>query len=265
MNHLIELHDFTLRRADRAVLTIPDLSIRQGETLAVVGPNGAGKSTFLLALAGLIRPLSGELIFAGRQIEPWKALDYRRRVALLLQEPLLLDRSVLDNLLLGLRFRKTPKPEAIRRSMEWLNRLGVVHLAQRPARSLSGGEAQRVSLARAFVLEPQLLLLDEPFAALDPPTRSELLRELRHLLRQNHTTTVLVTHHLSEAAFLGDRIAVFGEGTMKQIGSFEEIRQQPADPVVARFLAQSLSGDAYEVSLRNHSDMPHKKLDAAVY
>lgn len=236
MSPLVELHDLTLRRADRAVLTIPALTLHEGEVLAIVGPNGAGKSTFLLTLAGLIPPLRGKLIFAGRPLEQWKALDYRRRVALVLQEALLLDRSVLENLLLGLRFRNLPKPEAIRRSMEWLDRLGVAHLAQRPAHSLSGGEARRVSLARAFVLEPQLLLLDEPFAALDPPTRSELLRELQQLLRQNHTTTVLVTHHLSEAALLGDRIAVFGEGTVKQIGTFAEIRQNPADPAVAHFV-----------------------------
>ncbi|MCX8063119.1 MAG: ABC transporter ATP-binding protein [Anaerolineales bacterium] len=241
MKNLVELHNLTLRRADKTVLTIPALTIEEGEVLAVVGPNGAGKSTFLLTLAGLIPPLSGKLIFAGRQFEQWRRLDYRRQVALVLQEPLLLDRSVLDNLLLGLRFRKIPKPEAIQRSMEWLNRLGIAELAQRKARSLSGGEAQRVSLARALVLEPRLLLLDEPFAALDPPTRSELLQEFVALLHQNHTTTIFVTHHLSEAALLGNRIAVFSEGTLRQIGSFEEICEQPADLAVAQFVRPILA------------------------
>lgn len=237
MKTLVELHNLTLRRADKAVLIIPALTIWEGEVLAVVGPNGAGKSTFLLTLAGLIPPLGGTFIFAGRRLEQWNELDYRRQIALVLQEPLLLDRSVLDNLLMGLRFRKIPKAEAVGRSTAWLNRLGVAHLAQRPARTLSGGEAQRVSLARALVLEPLLLLLDEPFAALDPPTRAELLKELHTLLRQNHTTTVFVTHHLSEAAYLGDRIAVFSEGALRQVGPFTEICERPVDPTVAQFVS----------------------------
>lgn len=236
MKTLIELHDLILRRANQNVLSIPALEIYEGEVLAVVGPNGAGKSTFLLTLAGLLPPLGGRMTFAGRQLEQWKDLDYRRQIALVLQEPLLLDRSVLDNLLVGLRFRKLPRRQAVKRAMDWLNRFGVAHLAHRPARSLSGGEAQRVSLARAFVLEPRLLLLDEPFAALDPPTRTELYQELSAILRQNRQTSVFVTHHLKEAAYLGDRIAVFSEATLKQIGTLEQIYNQPADAVVAEFV-----------------------------
>jgi len=236
MKTLIELHDLTLRRANQKVLSIPSLSIYEGEVLAVVGPNGAGKSTFLLTLAGLLSPIGGWMTFAGRQLEQWKDLEYRRQVALVLQEPLLFDRSVLDNLLVGLRFRKLPRPQAVERAMDWLNRFGVAHLAHRPARSLSGGEAQRVSLARAFVLAPRLLLLDEPFAALDPPTRTELYQELSVILRQNHQTSVFVTHHLKEAAFLGDRIAVFSEATLKQVGTLDQICHHPADAAVAEFV-----------------------------
>jgi tungstate transport system ATP-binding protein len=236
MKTLIELHDLTVRRANQKVLSIPSLSIYEGEVLAVVGPNGAGKSTFLLTLAGLLRPTGGKMTFAGRHLEQWKDLDYRRQIALVLQEPLLLDRSVLDNLLVGLRFRKLPRPQAVERAMDWLNRFGVAHLAQRPAHSISGGEAQRVSLARAFVLEPRLLLLDEPFAALDPPTRTDLYQDLSAILRQNHQTSVFVTHHLREAAFLGDRIAVFSEATLKQVGTLEQICQHPADVAVAEFV-----------------------------
>jgi len=236
MKTLIELHDLTLRRANQKVLSIPSLSIYEGEVLAVVGPNGAGKSTFLLTLAGLLSPIGGWMTFAGRQLEQWKDLEYRRQVALVLQEPLLFDRSVLDNLLVGLRFRKLSRPQAVERAMDWLNRFGVAHLAHRPARSLSGGEAQRVSLARAFVLAPRLLLLDEPFAALDPPTRTELYQELSVILRQNHQTSVFVTHHLKEAAFLGDRIAVFSEATLKQVGTLDQICHHPVDAAVAEFV-----------------------------
>ncbi len=236
MKTLIELHDLTLRRANQTVLSIPSLSIYEGEVLAVVGPNGAGKSTFLLTLAGLLPPLGGTMTFAGRRLEEWKDLDYRRQIALVLQEPLLLDRSVMDNLLVAMRFRKIPRSQAVEQSLDWLNRFGVAHLAQRPARSLSGGEAQRVSLARAFVLQPRLLLLDEPFAALDPPTRTELYHDLSLILRQNHQTTVFVTHHLKEAAFLGNRIAVFSEATLKQVGTLQQITAQPADAAVAEFV-----------------------------
>lgn len=246
MKTLIELHDLTLRRANQKVLSIPALEIHEGEVLAVVGPNGAGKSTFLLTLAGLLPPLGGRMTFAGRQLEQWKDLDYRRQIALVLQEPLLLDRSVLDNLLAGLRFRNLPRLQSVERAMDWLNRFSIAHLAHRPARSLSGGEAQRVSLARAFVLEPRLLLLDEPFAALDPPTRTELYQELSAILRQNQQTSVFVTHHLKEAALLGDRIAVFSEATLKQIGTLEQICNQPADAVVAEFV-RHLSEERFEL------------------
>lgn len=246
MKTLIELHDLILRRANQHVLSIPALDIYKGEVLAVVGPNGAGKSTFLLTLAGLLPPLRGRMTFAGKQLEQWKDLDYRRQIALVLQEPLLFNRSVLDNLLVGLRFRKLSRPQAVERAMDWLNRFGVAHLAHRPARSLSGGEAQRVSLARAFVLEPRLLLLDEPFAALDPPTRTELYQKLSFILRQNQQTSVFVTHHLKEAAFLGDRIAVFSEATLKQIGTLEQICDQPADAAVAEFV-RHFSAESFDL------------------
>ncbi|PWH14719.1 MAG: ABC transporter [Anaerolineae bacterium] len=236
MRALIEIHNLTLRRANQTVLSIPTLSIYEGEVLAVVGPNGAGKSTFLLTLAGLLTPLSGKITFADRPLQQWKPLDYRRQIALVLQEPLLFDRSVLDNLLLGLQFRKIPRAQAVQRAFDWLERFGVAHLAQRQAQSLSGGEAQRVSLARAFVLEPRLLLLDEPFASLDPPTRAELYKHLRTILRENQVTTVFVTHHLHEAGFLGDRIAVFGETTLKQVGTLKQILENPLDATVADFV-----------------------------
>ncbi len=234
--NLVELRDFSLRRGERKVLHIPQLDIKQGEILAIVGPNGAGKSTLLLALAGLIRPQQGTLRFAGRELSLWKELDYRRQVALVLQEPLLFDLTVLENVLMGLRFRGIERGPAQQAAYQWLERLQITHLSERRAISLSGGEAQRVSLARAFVLQPQLLLLDEPFAALDPPTRAALLRDLRSLLSENQFTTVFVTHHLGEAAFLSDRLAVLIDGILRQVGTPEQIQKQPEDKAVADFV-----------------------------
>ena len=157
MTALIEIRDLVVRREKQTVLEIEHLSVEAGEVLAIVGPNGAGKSTLFLALARLLKVQRGTIHFDGHA--SLSTLEYRRRIALVLQEPLLMDTSVKDNAAIGLRFRGIPKAEINRRVGHWLERLGVAHLADRPARKLSGGESQRVSLARAFVLQPELLLL----------------------------------------------------------------------------------------------------------
>jgi ABC-type proline/glycine betaine transport system ATPase subunit len=141
-----------------------------------------------------------------------------------------------QNVALGLKFRGTSKNEMRVRTGEWMKQLGVESLAKRRSSQLSGGEAQRVSLARAFVLEPELLLLDEPFSALDPPTRSKLIQDLYNLLENDHRTAVFVTHNLSEAAKLSHRIAVIIGGVLRQVGTAEQIKSNPADENVAAFL-----------------------------
>jgi tungstate transport system ATP-binding protein len=167
----------------------------------------------------------------------WNALEYRREMSLVFQIPLLLDMSVADNVALGLRFRSLPSAEVKSRVSTWLRRLGIESLAHRRAIELSGGEAQRVSLARAFVLDPQLLLLDEPFLALDPPARLRLLDDLAELLMQDHRTAILVTHNLREAAKFSDRVAVIVAGKLRQVGPAGQIKARPADKEVAAFLA----------------------------
>jgi len=135
-----------------------------------------------------------------------------------------------------LKFRGVHKDELRSKVPLWLERLGVGHLAKRRANQLSGGEAQRVSLARALILEPKLLLLDEPFSALDPPTRSRLLDDLGTLLKETATTTVFVTHDLPEAAQLATRIAVIVGNRMRQVSSPNEVFNSPADEDVSRFV-----------------------------
>ncbi len=157
-------------------------------------------------------------------------------MALVLQDPLLLDRSVFDNVAAGLRFRGVNKKEGTAKVNLWLERFNIAHLRKRSARSLSGGEAQRTSLARALVLEPDLLLLDEPFSALDAPTRIRLLEDFRSLVQENHITTLLVTHDLNEALQLGDRVAVLLEGKLKQTGTPQEVFNTPLDADVAAFV-----------------------------
>lgn len=236
MKALIAIHDLLVRRAQRDALVVDALDVRRGEVLAVVGPNGAGKSTLLLALARLLRPARGEILFEGRSLEQWNDVEYRRRLSIVLQDPLLVSGSVFDNVSLGLRFRGPAKAEIRERVVCWLERLEISHLAARSVNQLSGGEAQRVSLARAFILEPELLLLDEPFAALDPATRSKLLDDLARLLKDNRRTVVFVTHDLKEAAQFGDRVAVMIAGALRQVGSARQIKSKPADEAVAMFL-----------------------------
>ena len=235
---MIQIQDLAIHRNGRPVLQVETLNIQRGETLTVVGPNGAGKSTLLLVLALLLRPSRGEILYDGKSLNQLDELEYRRKISFVFQAPLLMDMTVEQNVALGLKFRGRPKDETRARAGEWMKQLGVDPLAKRRAGQLSGGEAQRVSLARAFVLEPELLLLDEPFSALDPPTRSKLIQDLSGLLKDNHRTAVFITHNLSEAAKLSHRIAIIIGGVLRQVGTAEEIKSKPADEAVAAFLRE---------------------------
>jgi tungstate transport system ATP-binding protein len=235
MSARLSLRDVTVRRGGRLVLDVPALDLAAGEVLAVLGPNGAGKSTLLQVMALLERPATGTVSVDGMRVRG-NALQMRRRMAMVLQEPLLLDGSVRDNVALGLRLRGVPRGERRRRADRWLERLGIAHLANRPAHALSGGEAQRASLARALALEPDVLLLDEPFSGLDAPARTRLIADLAALLRETGQTAVLVTHDRDEALRLGDRVAVLIGGHLRQVGPTAEVFSHPADPEVAAFV-----------------------------
>jgi tungstate transport system ATP-binding protein len=235
---VITIRNLLIQRNGRDVLKVDSLDIHRGETLAVVGPNGAGKSTLLLALARLLPLAQGEVLFNGKSLKGLNELEYRRRISFVFQSPLLLDMTVEQNIALGLRFRGTPKKEVQKRVRKWIQRLGIELLAKRRAAQLSGGEAQRVSLARAFVLEPELLLLDEPFSALDQPTRSHLIEDLSGLLMEDHRSAIFVTHNLDEAAKLSDRIGVIIDGRLRQVGTAKQIKSEPADEMVKAFLQE---------------------------
>ena len=235
---MIQIRELIIGRNGRDVLRIDSLDIHRGETLSVVGPNGAGKSTLLLVLARLLKPSHGDILYEGKSLKQWNELEYRRRISFVFQSPLLMDMTVEQNVVLGLKFRSTPKEEMRERAWKWMKLLGVDSLAKRRAGQLSGGEAQRVSLARAFVLEPELLLLDEPFAALDPPTHAKLLEDLSTILKQDHRTAVFVTHNLKEAVKISHRIAVIVGGVLRQVGTAKQIKSKPADETVAAFLQE---------------------------
>ncbi|MEI6315588.1 MAG: ATP-binding cassette domain-containing protein, partial [Syntrophus sp. (in: bacteria)] len=167
-----------VQRGGKRILDVLSLKIIPGEVLSIIGPNGAGKTTLLQALSQLIRLVKGDIYFQGKKVGADMApLDYRRCLAMVFQEALLFDTTVYANVASGLKIRgvKSSEIEAIVNTR--LEQFGIGHLRDRSAKTLSGGEAQRTSLARAFAIQPQLLFLDEPFAALDPPTRETLLED----------------------------------------------------------------------------------------
>ncbi len=231
-----EVRGLRVRRGPSFTLEIPELSLRAGRTLAVLGLNGAGKSTLLEVIALLLRPDEGEVFIRGeaaRSGAPRRRL--RRCLGLALQDPLLLAGSVLDNVALPLRLRGQPAPQRRERALRSLGRFDVAHLADRPSRILSGGEARRVSLARALVTDPDLLLLDEPFSALDPPTRDALLRDFQKAVPAG-TAVVLVTHDRVEALGLGHEVAVLQGGRLLQWGPAHEVFCNPLNRPVAELV-----------------------------
>ena len=219
-----------------------DLEIREGELLTLLGPSGSGKTTLLRILGGLEIPDSGQLLFDGQDVTD--ATPEERRVGLVFQNyALFAHMSVYQNIAFGLRVgRKRGKfsRETIARTVNDL--IGMVQLTgmeRRFPNQLSGGQQQRVGLARALAIEPRLLLLDEPFGALDAKVRKELRDWVRGLQRKLGITTVFVTHDQEEALELSDRIVVMSQGAIEQIGTPPEIYNHPATPFVCEFIGNA--------------------------
>ncbi|MBI2850163.1 MAG: ABC transporter ATP-binding protein [Chloroflexi bacterium] len=233
----LEARDISVVRGGVKVLEIPSLQVLPNEVLVVIGPNGSGKTTLLLTLAGLLRPASGTLLYQGQPATTQaELLRLHRRMAVVFQEALLLNSTVWDNVTLGLRLRGVAKEEIKTRADKWLERFGIASLAGRQARTLSGGEAKRTSLARAFVLQPDILFLDEPFNGLDSHSRQAIIDDFEGVLRETRTTTVLVTHDSNEALALAHRVIVLMDGRIRQLGSREEVFSNPVDEQVAAFV-----------------------------
>jgi molybdopterin-binding protein len=235
MSAKVELKGISVRRDGRTVLEVGHLAIEAGEVLAILGPNGAGKSTLLQVAALLSRPRCGEVLFDGAPVKG-DSLAVRRRLAVAMQDALLVEGSVLENVALGLKLRGAGRKARAQAARAWLARFGIGELADRPATRLSGGEAQRASLARAFAVQPDVLFLDEPFAGLDEPTRRALLDDLAAVVRETGVTTVFVTHDRDEALHLADRVGIVLGGRLRQIGPPAEVFGAPADEEVAAFI-----------------------------
>ncbi|MBI4513795.1 MAG: ABC transporter ATP-binding protein [Gemmatimonadetes bacterium] len=216
------------------VASVDRIEVRSGEVLALLGPNGAGKSTLLRILAGLERPDAGRLVFRGREVRARDA-ELRRASACVFQRPYLWSGRVRDNVEFGLKARGVAPEERRRRTQAILDLLGIAALADAPVSTLSGGEARRVALARALVLEPQVLFLDEPTADLDVSIHRRFIEDVERAVRRSRRAVLLVTHLAPEAFALGDRIAVMECGRIVQEGTPEEIFEMPATEFAASF------------------------------
>ena len=237
----LELLSLRVRRGGRDVLDLPHLSVAPGETVAILGPNGAGKSTLMLA-AALLLPADGAITILGETAHRGAHVRLRRQTATVFQDAALLDMTVRRNIEVALAMHGVAWSERGARAGEWLARLGVAHLAEQRGHAVSGGEAQRVSLARAFAVRPRLLFLDEPFAGVDHATRAALTGDLRALLAAEGTAALIATHDHSEALLLADRVVLLGAGRPLQVGPAAEVLAQPESEAAARFLGFSVLG-----------------------
>jgi len=221
----------------RCVLNIDEMSIRRGEILAIVGPSGAGKSTLLRLLNFLELPAQGQITFDA-QTAVDLPLAQRRRVTMVFQRPILLRRSVVANLAYGLDLRGEKLSPA--EQTQWLARLGLTPLAQQAASKLSGGEAQRVALARALVTQPDVLLLDEPTANLDPHNVRIIETILREENQQMGMTMVLVTHNIFQAQRLAQRTALLWDGRLVELAETTAFFNAPTHAETAAFVRGEL-------------------------
>jgi ABC-type sulfate/molybdate transport systems ATPase subunit len=227
-------------RGKREVLCVDQLTVERGERLAVLGPNGAGKTTMLRLLAAIEPPTVGSVCIEDMETASLSAgerVRVRRDIGYVAQHAALLGGStVARNVELPLAWRKVGRPQRRQRALDALDALGVAHLAGRRAHTLSGGEAQRVSLARALVTRPGILLLDEPAAALDVASRARFLDDVEVAVRDRVTTLVHVSHRPEEALRLADRVAVLAEGTLRQVATPCALLREPCEVTVARLV-----------------------------
>lgn len=230
---VLEMSGIEAYRNKRCTLNIQSLQVAAGEMVAVVGPNGAGKST-LLQLVNMHLPYkSGEMYLFGEDAAQADKQALRRRCAMVFQETLLLNDTVFNNVALALRFRGMNDKEVTEKVNAALAAFRCSHLSDRMAGNLSGGEGQRVSLARALVYGPDLLLLDEPFAALDAATRRMLLADIREIAAKNGTTIMLVSHSFNDVLYFAERAVVMQSGCIIQDDKPEVILRRPVNEAVA--------------------------------
>ena len=235
---LVEVERVSHRYGEVAALSDVSMSVDEGEFLTLLGPSGCGKTTLLRCIAGSVRPTTGRILLRGSDVT--RRPPNKRPVNMVFQRPTLFPHlDVFGNIAFGLRIDRLPKREIERRVLEALALVRLEGFEHRRGNELSGGQLQRVSLARALVKRPLVLLLDEPLSALDLKIRLEMEIELRRVHRETGATFVYVTHDQREALALSDRIAVFDHGRIEQIGRPEDVYRLPTSPFAARFVGNA--------------------------
>ena len=231
----IEVRNVNKAFGPTSVLRDVSIDVTSGSLTALLGPSGGGKSTLLRVIAGLEKPDTGSVVISG--VDATRLAPQRRNVGFVFQHYAAFKHmTVFDNVAFGLQVRKKRKPEIRSRVTELLELVHLEAFAKRYPAQLSGGQRQRMALARALAVEPEVLLLDEPFGALDAQVRKELRAWLRRLHDEVHVTTVFVTHDQDEAIEVADTIVVLADGEVRQAGPPAEVYDQPANPFVMRFL-----------------------------
>lgn len=268
MTNAITVRGANKRYGDFAALDNVDFDVPSGSLTALLGPSGSGKSTLLRAIAGLDQPDTGTITINGRDVTGIS--PQRRGIGFVFQHYAAFKHlTVRDNVGFGLRIRKRPKAEIKEKVDNLLEVVGLSGFQTRYPNQLSGGQRQRMALARALAVDPQVLLLDEPFGALDAKVREDLRAWLRRLHDEVHVTTVLVTHDQSEALDVADRIAVLNKGRIEQVGSPTDVYDTPANAFVMSFLGavSSLNGSLvrpHDIRVGRNPDMAIATTDDSV-
>ena len=236
--NIIELKNITKAYGDNTVLDNLSLNIKKNEFLTLLGPSGCGKTTTLKIIAGFENADSGELMFKNEDISSLP--PYKRQVNTVFQKYALFPHmNIFDNVAFGLKLKKLPKSEIKAKVSEMLKLVALSGFENRSVESLSGGQQQRVAIARALVNKPEILLLDEPLAALDLKLRKEMQIELKKIQKEVGITFVFVTHDQEEALTMSDTIVVMNKGVIQQMGTPQDIYNEPANAFVADFIGES--------------------------
>ena len=258
----VSLSDLTLAYGDSVAVPNLNLDVREGELIALLGPSGCGKTTTMRAIAGLMPAASGTISIDGRDVTRVPA--NKRGIGLVFQSYALFPHlSAFENVAFGLRLKKRAKAEIKTRTETGLATVGLSHLADRKPAEMSGGQQQRLALARSLVMEPKVLLLDEPLSNLDARLRLEMRNELQRVQRHTGVTMVFVTHDQSEALALADRIVLMRDGVIEQLGTPDELYNAPRTAFAADFMGfenifehkgQTLLSDAGQLDVPYRSE-----------
>lgn len=239
---MLSIHDLIKSYQGKTVLDLPELTFEAGKITAVIGPSGAGKSTLLNLINGLEHPDEGRIHFDGEEVTASRGYrqELQNRMAMVFQKPMMFSTTVAKNIAYGLRIRKLPAEEIQKRVEEAASWLGLSGLMNQKALTLSGGEAGRVSVARALVIRPELLLLDEPTANLDPANVSIIEQVIQKASKEYGTTVIMVTHNMFQAKRVANHVVCLMEGQLVESGPADQVFGNPKDGRTEAFVNGSM-------------------------